>query len=84
MWFISEDRRVVLQADVKGGLYIVSRIIPGRQGIELAMIRILKSLDHNEELDSPISNSENDLYYYNVLVAEDKDTYIYNNREYRI
>jgi hypothetical protein len=73
---------VVLQADMKGGLYIVLQIIPRQQGIELAIIRILESLDYNEESDSPRSNPKNDLYYYNALVAEDKDTYIYNDREH--
>lgn len=82
MWFISEDRRVVLQADVKGGLYIVSRIIPGRQGIELAMIGMLESLDHDEESESPISNSENDLCCHDALVAEDEDTHMHDDGEH--
>jgi hypothetical protein len=69
---------------VKGGLYIISRIIPGRQGIELAIIGILESLNYNEESDSPIPNSKNDLYCYNALIAEDEDTYIYNDREHGI
>ena len=67
---------------MKGGLYIVSRIIPRQQGIELAMIRILENLDHDKESDSPRSNPENDLCYHDTLVAEDEDTYIYDNREH--
>ena len=82
MWFISEDRRVVLQADVKGGLYIVSWIIPGQQGIELAMIGMLESLDHDEESDSTIPNSENDLCCHDALVAEDEDTHMHDNGEH--
>ena len=45
MWFISENKQVVLQANIKGGLYIISRILPGMQGIETAMIGMLEGID---------------------------------------
>lgn len=39
MWFISEDSNAIIQADVKGGLYFVSKIMPLDKGMqEMALL----------------------------------------------
>lgn len=44
MWFISEDKQVVIQADVKEGLYFVLRIMPHSQGIrEIATLNTARN-----------------------------------------
>jgi hypothetical protein len=75
MWFISEDKQVILQANVKEGLYIVSRIIPGKLGIEAAMIGLLEDVGQNETSQDP------DSCCHQALTAED-DEHIHDDGEH--
>jgi Reverse transcriptase (RNA-dependent DNA polymerase) len=82
MWFISEKKQVVLQANVKEGLYIVSRIIPGAQGIESAMISMLEGMNNTKESfgsNSMYDATTEDLCCHSALASDDTDVYMHND-----
>jgi Reverse transcriptase (RNA-dependent DNA polymerase)/gag-polypeptide of LTR copia-type len=80
MWFISENKQVVLQANVKGGLYIVSRIIPGKQGIESAMIGMLNDLD--EIRREPVLPLQTEVCCHTGLAADVEDIHMHDNEDH--
>ena len=92
MWFISENKQVVLQADVKGGLYIVSRIIPGKQGIESAMIGMLEGLDNNNSTEKSVvsyqkaeiimASDDNEPCCQNALAAVEEDVHMHDSEKH--
>jgi hypothetical protein len=77
MWFISENKQVILQANVKEGLYIVSRIIPGKVGLETAMVSMLQNIGHVEDFQ------ESEPCYHQAFAAdEEDDAHIHDDGEH--
>jgi hypothetical protein len=77
MWFISENKQVILQANVKEGLYIVSRIIPGKLGLETAMISMLQDIGQAE------NSQDSEPCCHRALTAdEEDDVHIHDDGEH--
>jgi hypothetical protein len=86
MWFVSDNKQVVLQANVKDGLYIVSKIIPGGKGIKLAMISMLEGINNIEPdflgQTQEIEPNHQDECCHQALAAEDMELHTHDNGEH--
>ncbi len=86
MWFINENKQVRLQANVKEGLYIVSRIIPGKLGLEAAMISMLEDLGNNETpqglQDDEVTRYSEPCCYRALTADEEDDMHIHDDGEH--
>lgn len=83
MWFISDSKQVIMQANVKNGLYIVSRIIPGAQGIESAMIGILEGMANDRDPSTNDLNQSNPEHCpHSAFVTDDADIHIHEDNEH--
>jgi hypothetical protein len=85
MWFISENKQVILQANVKEGLYIVSKIIPGKLGLEAAMVSMLEDLGQNESpqyLEEPVRDETPREACCHRALAADEEDHIHDDGEH--